>query len=58
YAADDISSLNLIPFNTEKVFQKNTSSSSKSPKAPNQQNSTGQSQQSYPIAGIRSATQN
>ncbi|CAF4313135.1 unnamed protein product [Rotaria sp. Silwood2] len=55
---DDISSLNLIPFNAEKIFQRNTNSSSKNPKALNQQNSTGQTQQAYPIAGIRSATQN
>ncbi|CAF3328913.1 unnamed protein product [Rotaria socialis] len=57
-ATDDISSLNLISFNIEKVFQKNASSASKNSKAPNQQNSTGQSQQPYPVAGIRSATQN
>ncbi|CAF1084415.1 unnamed protein product [Rotaria sp. Silwood1] len=59
HSNDDISTLNLIPFNAEKVFQRNTSSSSKNSKAAvNQQNSTGQTQQGYPIAGIRSATQN
>jgi tubulin polyglutamylase complex subunit 2 len=55
---DDLSSSNLIPFNAEKVFQRNTTSTSKNPKALNQQNSTGQTQPPYPVAGIRSATQN
>ncbi|CAF0809338.1 unnamed protein product [Rotaria sordida] len=55
---DDISSLNLIPFNAEKVFQRNTNNSSKNPKPINQQNSTGQTQQAYSMGSIRSATQN
>ncbi|CAF0752484.1 unnamed protein product [Rotaria sordida] len=55
---DDISSLNLIPFNAEKVFQRNTNNSSKNPKPLNQQNSTGQTQQAYSMGSIRSATQN
>ena len=77
---DDTSLSNLISFNVEKVFQRNTIPSSKSnlkyyrlffffvnfyisvsfrnSKGQNQQNSTGQTQQSYSLASVRSATQN
>jgi len=58
HSNDDLSLSNLIPFNAEKVFQRNENSSSKNPKVLNQQNSTGQTQSSYPVAGVRSATQN
>ncbi|CAF0802610.1 unnamed protein product [Rotaria sordida] len=58
HSNDDISSLNLIQFNAEKVFQRNTNNSSKNPKPLNQQNSTGQTQQAYSMGSIRSATQN
>lgn len=53
----DVNLMNTITFNPEKVFQR-TTTNSKNVKTTNQPNSTGQTQATYPTAGVRSATQN
>lgn len=73
---EDISSMNLPAFNSEKVFQRNGNASSKfdfyinfysisfrfyfyrTSKVQNQATTIGPAQPSYPVPGIRSATQN
>lgn len=52
----DATLTNTIAFNPEKVFQR--TGNSKNAKTTNQQNPNGQTQAAYPVAGVRSATQN